>query len=233
MSADDGGAMGGEPAGTCRRCGTCCRRGGPALHLADKALVVAGHLPFTHLYTIRAGELVRDDVTGGALIPAPADIVKVREAPGSRACVFFEPACNGCAIYDQRPLECRILRCWDTAEIRRCYRRERLGRADLVGHIAGLWDLVAEHDRRCDAGKLVRLAGRRRMGDLGGAAELSGMVGYDEALREGLAADGRVPAAMLDFLLGRPVKVLLRTLGVTVREETSRQETAATGGAIA
>lgn len=207
--------------GACRRCGTCCRRGGPALHREDKELVAAGHLPLTDLYTIRAGEPVRDDVAGGLLTAADTDIVKIREAPGSRACTFLDPGRNGCVIYRWRPLECRVLRCWDTAAIERCYRRGRLVRADLIGHIEGLRDLVAEHDRRCDARRLVALARRRRGGDARAEVELAGMIRYDEALREGLVERGRVPAAMLDFLLGRPLKVVLRAMGILARQTSN------------
>lgn len=203
------------PIGTCRRCGTCCRRGGPALHLEDKTLVTEGLISPADLYTIRAGEPVRDDVAGGILVSAESDIVKIRDAPRSRACILFEADGNRCTIYARRPLECRILRCWDTTEIERCYRRDRLARVDLIGHIDGLWDLVAEHDRRCDARRLTELA--RRRGEPGVEAELSGMIRYDETLREGLTADGRVPAVILDFLLGRPVSVLLRALRIAAR----------------
>jgi Fe-S-cluster containining protein len=209
----------GESVDACRRCGTCCRRGGPALHLMDKPLVAEGHIPAERLYTIRSGERVRDDVAGGVLTAADAEIVKIRETPGSRACGFFDPACDGCTIYDRRPLECRVLRCWDTREIRRIYRRDRLGRRDLIGHIPGLWDLVVEHDRRCSAARLFQLADCR----LGAAPpavrsddELRGMVAYDEALRRVLVEDGRASGAILDLLLGRPLSLLLRSVGITV-----------------
>ncbi|RLB98792.1 MAG: YkgJ family cysteine cluster protein [Deltaproteobacteria bacterium] len=222
-------AAGGAALGACRRCGTCCRRGGPALHRADKALVVSGRLSPTDLYTIRPGEPVRDDVAGGILTSADTDIIKIRETPGSRACAFFEPDGNGCTIYPWRPLECRILRCWDTAGIRRCYREDRLGRADLIGHIDGLWDLVAEHDRRCDAGRLVRLARRLRRGDREAGAGWARMVRYDDALREGLAAEGRVPPAMLDFLLGRPARELVRAMGILTRQASAHGASGAPG----
>lgn len=215
--------------GACRRCGTCCRRGGPALHQADKALIVAGHLSLTDLYTIRAGELVRDDVAGGILTSTETDIVKIREAPGSQACAFFDPGSNGCAVYRRRPLECRILKCWDTSGIRRCYREERLGRADLIGHIEGLWNLVADHDRRCDAGRLVLLAQGLRAGVSEAEVELSRVIRYDEALREGLQAEERIPVAALDFLLGRPVRTLLRAMGILIRQASTAGAAGAPG----
>ncbi len=43
----------------CDRCGTCCRQGGPALHIQDRHLVAPGFLGFDVLVTIRRGELAR------------------------------------------------------------------------------------------------------------------------------------------------------------------------------
>jgi len=54
--------------------------------------------------------------------------------------------------------------------------------------------------------------------DAGAEAELTRMIGYDVSLREGLVTDERVPAEILDFLLGRPVKVLLRAMGISIRQ---------------
>ena len=51
-----------KTAGECRRCGTCCEKGGPALHGEDRPLVDRGQVPARCLFTIRAGEPVRDDM---------------------------------------------------------------------------------------------------------------------------------------------------------------------------
>ncbi|MEZ4565785.1 MAG: hypothetical protein R2860_02065 [Desulfobacterales bacterium] len=52
-----------HPRTSCQRCGTtCCRKGRPAHHLEDKACCWAdGAIPLTALYTLRKGELARDD----------------------------------------------------------------------------------------------------------------------------------------------------------------------------
>lgn len=72
-------ATGIEPHGQtgCRRCGTCCEKGGPSLHLADKPLVVDGQIPARCLFTLRKGERVRDNVAG-TLVPLEREIVKIR-----------------------------------------------------------------------------------------------------------------------------------------------------------
>ncbi len=171
------------------------------------------------IYTIRAGERVRDDVAGGVLVTTEGEIIKICEAAGSGACVFFDSRSNRCTIYEHRPLECRVLRCWDTDEIRRIYRYGRLDRRALIGHIDGLWDLVAEHEQRCGAGRLFALAERRRHAEAVDD-ELRRMVGYDEGLRQALAGQGRVCAGMLDFLLGRPLTRLLLSMRIGVQRRS-------------
>jgi Fe-S-cluster containining protein len=186
-------------------------------------LVTDGDIALDRLYTIRKGEPVRDDVAGGVLIATDSEIIKIREAPGSRACIFLDPDDNGCLIYERRPVECRALRCWDTGEIRQLYRRERLARNDLMGHIDGLRSLLVEHDRHCGAARLCQLARRQRRGvaGIGGEAELRRMVAYDEALRLELVTQGLVSAAVLDFLLGRSLARLLRSIGISVVRKTA------------
>jgi Fe-S-cluster containining protein len=48
----------------CRRCGTCCEKGGPSLHREDRPLVDNGQIPVRHLFTIRRGELAQDNIKG-------------------------------------------------------------------------------------------------------------------------------------------------------------------------
>ena len=203
----------------CRRCGSCCRRGGPALHSQDRALVDKGHIPADRLYTIRPGEPVRDNVRDDRLMAASQDIVKIRSRPGGRACIYLDGRTNMCAIYDHRPLECRVLDCRDTAAIEAVYRTQRLSRQDLLGVTAGLWDLVCEHEQRCSAAGIVILAGDWRRdsdGRLSTEQQLLEMVGYDRTLRRLLVEKGRMATGLLDFVFGRSLTVVLRSLGVEV-----------------
>lgn len=212
---------------TCRRCGTCCRKGGPALHRQDRPLVVEGHLPAARLYTIRRGETVRDDVAGGALTAADGDIIKVRDRAGGGGCVFYDETAAACTIYPHRPLECRVMRCWDTGGIEAVYDRDRLGRGDLLAEMGEIRALVADHERRCAAGQAVALADRRRA-LLGPAPrldrELLEMVRYDAALRRLMVEQAGLDAGLLDFLLGRPLTVVLRPLGIAVDPVRGRVE---------
>ena len=40
---------------SCRRCGTCCEKGGPGLHVADMGLLE--HIPMKDVVCLRRGEL--------------------------------------------------------------------------------------------------------------------------------------------------------------------------------
>jgi len=195
----------------CLNCGTCCRNGGPSLHWEDRALVEQGFIHTRHLYTIRRGEPARDPIRDG-LVSVESDIIKIKGCDGSWTCRFLDEDSNRCRIYERRPLECRELVCWDPARIEQVYDRRRLSRSDLLAGIQGLWELIADHERRCSYERiqvwLKDLAGpgaekaRRRL------AEVSA---YDAEIRRLMVARGRLEAAMLDFLLGRPVEQVLRT----------------------
>ncbi|EHJ48207.1 protein of unknown function UPF0153 [Solidesulfovibrio carbinoliphilus subsp. oakridgensis] len=190
------------PDASCRRCGACCRAGGPALHRSDLPLAASGLLGPDTLVTLRRGDHVADNVAGG-VGPAPAELVKVRPGPDGRACRFFAtPA--ACSIHDRRPAECRALYCEAPEGLAAMYRQERLTRADLLPPGSGLAALCANHEAATD---LVRLDGLCRLalaGDEGARDEAYKMVKLDAAYRQLLPERTGVAPAALAFYLGRP-----------------------------
>lgn len=202
----------GYPPSRCRRCGTCCRKGGPALHLQDRELIESGHIPLKALFTIRSGEPVYDNVRN-SVAPAPGDIIKLKSRTGAdaAACRYLEADCVRCRIYEERPIECRVLTCWDTRAITDLYHRERLTREHLLGDMPGLWDLVADHQQRCDGRVVARLSRAIREDPQATDAveELLGILRYDLSLRGVTIERTRLDPQLLDFLLGRPLTDLL------------------------
>jgi Fe-S-cluster containining protein len=209
---------------SCRRCGTCCRKGGPALHRQDAHLVNDGLIPAETLYTIRPGEPVQDNVAGRPAF-AQSDIIKIQGNGAGWTCRFLEDPTNRCTIYDHRPVECRALQCWDTRAIEALYDRERLARRDLLQGVEGLWELIVDHDRRCDYRLIRDLAGRLSMGASEQKAALGAitdMVKYDQSLRQLLVENGHTPETMLDFLLGRPLTQTLTGFHIQVESVAGR-----------
>ncbi len=203
----------------CMRCGACCEKGGPCFHQEDRLLIEKGQIPAKFLYTIRKGEQAWDNVKG-RLVPASSDIIKIKGQKGSWTCRFFESGKKACSIYDDRPLECRKLKCWDTAELAQIYDRNRLTRRDLMSPIKGLWDLIADHQRRCDYAKIKKL-----INDLEGPRQgrarkkLLEIIQYDAEIRKLVVAKGGLDPAMLDFVFGRPLTKTLPGYGIQVRRE--------------
>ncbi len=205
-----------EPLTSCRRCGACCLKGGPALHVEDQPLVAQGMIGVRFLYTLREGELAMDNVAGH-LCGVSEDIIKIRGQGRSWTCVFFDPAAQKCRIYENRPAECRVLKCWDPRELTAMYTRGRLTRRDLIAGIDGLWDLVLTHAQRVDHGQIRHLLSKAGPQGLNpeASAALMAMVRYDLSLREVLVEKGKVTPDQLDFLFGRPLTQTLPPLGVT------------------
>ena len=140
--------QGEKPITSCLRCGTCCKKGGPALHHEDKQIIDSGDIGLSSLYTIRKGEFARDNVSGG-LIRLTAEIIKIKNRPDDGACVYFNDPGVSCKIYDHRPLECRMLECWNTGPIEKIYAENRLARHVILEKNQWLIELVETHDREC------------------------------------------------------------------------------------
>ena len=118
------------------RCGTCCKKGGPTFHHADKTLIEAGVIESKYLYTIRKGEMAYDNVKQ-CLEPVSSDVIKIKGKNESQTCIFFNEPQSVCTIYENRPTECRALKCWDTKALEGLYAKKRLTRKDLLSEIEG------------------------------------------------------------------------------------------------
>jgi Fe-S-cluster containining protein len=207
------------PIRDCVRCGTCCTKGGPAFHQADRLLIEKGAIPAKHLFTIRKGEFAYDNVRG-CLVPVESDIIKIKGKPDTWTCVFFEEAEKACAVYDDRPLECRALKCWDTRELEKIYADRRLTRQDLVSKIEGLWDLIKAHQKRCDYEKIQNLIRELKAGgSIQTRRKLGEIIRYDTEIRKLVVADGGMDPEMLDFLFGRPLTETLQNFGIKVGQQ--------------
>lgn len=190
---------------SCRRCGVCCEKGGPGLHQADHALVDEGHIPGRCLFTLRRGELARDNVMG-TLAPLTAEIIKIKGRRPEWTCLFYNRKDRSCGIYGHRPLECRVLNCRDTRQIEAIYGIDRLTRRDLLAGVHGLWDLVENHEWRCSYTRLAKLVGQgARGGRLIRSEAILEMLRFDAHIRQLTVDKGRMDQGMLDFIFGRPL----------------------------
>jgi Fe-S-cluster containining protein len=202
---------------SCRRCGACCKKGGPTFHQTDKPLIENGIIQIRYLYTLRKGELVRDPIRG-SILPTNAELIKIRSKDGKGICTFYDGNYGHCQIYAHRPLECQLLKCWDTSALEAMYEKDRLSRRDLLADMAGLWELLVDHGQRCDYSRMQDLISNlKKEYKKQLAGELCEMISYDNHLRQLVIEKGQMKPEMLDFLLGRPMEETLEGYGLRLR----------------
>jgi Fe-S-cluster containining protein len=203
----------------CRRCGTCCIKGGPALHLADKTLIDEGIIPANCLYTLRKGEMARDPFSDKPT-ELNIELIKVKGQSGKWTCTFFEIANTQCRIYIHRPAECRALQCWNTAEFAKAHKDEHLTRQHLLTGMAGLWDVIVDHEERCAYAKIkhwvAQLEGNQHQVMMQNIIEA---VRYDKAIRNLIVEKGNLDPGMTDFLFGRSLVQTMPMFGIHVRKD--------------
>jgi len=207
------------PQAHCRQCGTCCRKGGPALHRQDLELVRQGYIGYQQLTTIRKGEPVYSPASG-LLEAAERELVKIMGRGRDWTCSFFVSETSACGIYAHRPLECRLLKCWDTADLLEVVGRETIQRRDLLNPGDPVLALMDLHESQCPAEAVAAAVAQwqRAQKDPACRAALSDLVRRDLTVRHQALARQGLPPAVEFFVFGRPLFKQLGGFGITVRE---------------
>jgi len=162
---------------------------------------------------------VQDNVRGG-IRPAPDEIIKIKGREGARPCIFFDAAENTCRIYENRPLECRALKCWDTRDLEKIYDKNRLTRKDLLAGIEGLWALIEDHEERCACSRIRSLVNSLAGENRAAAADrILDMIKYDKHLRLLVIEKAGMEPGITDFLFGRQLTEIIRMFGVKVERK--------------
>ena len=204
----------------CARCGTCCIKGGPALHFEDRTLLQHNFLDQEHLITIRKGEPV---VSPSAVNPEPAqaEIVKIRGKGSDWTCLFFKEEEAACAIYKHRPLECSLLKCWAPEELEKIAGRKLLSRHDIIARHEPVLPFIKEQNDTCSLENLDRLLGavHHESTRHDALTHLTGLVNTDLAIRARARARLHCSLALELFFFGRPLFIILHQFGIETHEE--------------
>lgn len=205
----------------CVRCGTCCLNGGPALHKKDLDILRAGTIEYRHLVTIRAGETALTPLTGKAE-PVTGELVKIAGSGGAWACFFLNRADNSCRIYENRPLECRLLKCWEPDELLAVIGHETIIRTDIINPNDPVRKLLEIQERECpglEIKELIMSVLRDKDGRAAGLARLDEFVRRDLAIRASAVEEFGLPVEVELFLFGRPLFIILESHGFSVDED--------------
>ena len=204
----------------CRRCGTCCLKGGPALHPEDLSLLHDSYLLKEDLITIRQGEPLLT-LSGEIPQPAPAELIKIRGRGTEWTCLFFDRQITACVIYDHRPLECTLLQCWDTAELEKVAGKNLLKRDDIIELHDPVIPFIAAQNEQCSLHMLGALLIRATQGQEHSSAmtQLTELVNADLAIRSRAYEKLQFSLELELFYFGRPLFLILSQFGITAREE--------------
>lgn len=187
----------------CRRCGTCCTQGGPALHGPDRHLLQSGHLLLDDLITVRRGEMVLQPL-GGEPEPVAGEFLKLKGKNGSWCCAFYDEAARGCTRYAHRPMACGLLDCADTAPLLAIAGKDLLTRFDCIEGDDPMLPLVHEYENLCPCPDLRSIREHLSSGELppDQLLELEASVVRDLSFRGRITAEFGLSVAQELFFFG-------------------------------
>ena len=200
----------------CLRCGECCLKASPTLQKKDLHLIRRGAIGKKDLFTIRKGELVRDNIAE-TLVIAGEEMIKLREREGG-CCVLYDAAEKACKIYEERPLQCSALKCWDPSEFMKVYEGPKLQRRDVAEGML-LLDLITEHEARCSYERLEGYMKEIEGEGEKAIQEIIDLLNFDFQLRPFISDKLQIDPEEMAFLFGRPLVDTVPMFGLKVSRE--------------
>ena len=200
----------------CIRCGACCLAAGPTLQKTDLPLFFNHVVEGLHLYTIRKGELVRDNIND-VLKFTDQEMIKIGERNG-KGCILYDNAKKACTIYDDRPSQCRAFACWDNSAFIDVFSEPKVNRKDMIRDV-NLWRLILAHEETCnykvvsDYVKQIQQRGESALG------KILKILQYDQNVRRLTREKLGIDPQELDLLYGRPLTETIHMFGLKVERE--------------
>jgi Fe-S-cluster containining protein len=202
----------------CVRCGTCCTKGSPTLLKEDLELLRDTTLKPEHLMTVRKGEKAYSSRTD-KLASTATELIKIREKPDSRTCLFFDPWAKQCAIYDSRPTQCRKQECWNPDAAQDSDAEIPLAREELLQATGSLWDVIQQHEERCSHADLNRAMARLEATEGATIDDLLELLRFDHHVRWFMTEKLNLDPAAMDFFFGRSLTEIIRSYGLKVEQQ--------------
>jgi len=175
------------------------------------------------LITIRKGELAYSPISE-KLEPVKKEIVKIAGKGKTWECLFYDKNNSSCSIYAQRPLECRLLECWDTKKLVSVIGKNIIGRADIIDSKNPILKLIKTHEKECPVQKTEELISKlSKAKDKSKIVErLTALVRRDLELRQQTVSEFDLHLETELFFFGRPLFKLLNAREISVLEKGGR-----------
>jgi Fe-S-cluster containining protein len=194
-------------------------KGGPTLHREDAELFETGILKRSHVYTLRKGEMVYNNIKETMFV-LPKEIIKIKGRDKEWTCMLYDDEQKACTIYEHRPIECRLLKCWDTRELKGIFMKRLLQRRHLIAPQDGMLEIIAAHEKRCSYAALSELVEKLKGPDSENAMErILDILRYDCYFRPFITERLNISLADTDFLFGRPLNTTIHMFGLRVKQD--------------
>ncbi len=201
----------------CIRCGECCLNSSPSLQVEDARLIKDKFIERHNLYTIRAGELVHDNIHN-QLRTSKREFIKIKEKVEGRGCIYYEEEGKACGIYDHRPIQCSALACWDDREFMRVYEGPKLDRQEII-HDKIIPGLIEQHEKKCSYRELKRYVSRIEADGEKAVEKILELLRFDYELRPFVSEKMGIDSSEMNFVFGRPLIETITTFGLQVKKE--------------
>jgi Fe-S-cluster containining protein len=215
----------------CVRCGTCCTKGSPSLLKADLQLFLSGALSYGDVYTIREGERIRSG-EDDEIYESFMELIKIKTKEGTFECIFYREE-EGCALYENRPAQCRAYECWSSDskkpsghaaasapyDILEGLEKKSLTRSDIFHSVDVLLEIIKKHEEKCSYRGLSDAFEKLSEGDESAVEKIMDMLQYDTYARPFLKEKFNIPDDAMDLILGRPLMKTINEFGFRIVQE--------------
>ena len=187
------------------------------MQMDDVSLVKDGFIKKYDLYTIRPGELVRDNINVNLII-TDKEIIKIKEKKDGKGCIFYDEKAKACTIYEYRPIQCKALACWDESEFMRVYAKPKVDRRDIIRDKIVL-GLMTEHDKRCSYSELDKCVRHIKKEGEEAVGKILEILKFDHHIRTFTSKKIGIGFTEMDFFFGRPLTDTITMFGLQVIRE--------------
>lgn len=147
------------------------------------------------------------------------EIIKIKGKDNKWTCMFYNDDQKACTIYEHRPIECRLLKCWDTRELEGIFLKKLLQRKHLINPDDPIIEILATHEQRCSYALLEELVKALGGQDSENAVKkVLDLLQYDYYLRSFIAEKLKIGQEENDFLFGRLLVTTISMFGLRVEQ---------------
>ena len=206
---------------SCKQCGICCTKGGAALHKSDITLIDHGLIPRKNLVTIRKGEFAYSPVSEN-VEAIEGEIVKLKGTGREWTCCYYDPESRSCTIYENRPMSCGVLKCWDPKDSLALIGKDLLSRLEIVRHDESLIELITKYEHTCPLPDFKTLSEKILRTPEVIIASFEELINRDIQFRDRAVAKSVKILEEEMFLFGRPLFQLLQPFGLVVMQSGNK-----------